>query len=252
MKKKDIEHKWRKGTMGNLTLCQTKHGVRLRSKTALNRERILKEKAFQRTRENMIEFSRACKDGKTLRTAFRPLLNHGFDSRMHRRLISQLMKVIKSDTVNTCGSRNVIDGEAELLEGFEFNDNSKLASIFTAPYTTGIDRRTGVFSVNIPPFIPVNAIKAPEGITHFRIITAAAEIDLGNKIHIVKQTASPDIPWSTVVTAQLNFARIINPNSAHPLFLIVGIQFLQAVNGIIYPLEKRGSNPLALVKVAGV
>jgi hypothetical protein len=38
-----------------------------------------------------------------------------------------MVKVIQADATNSRGQRNVIDGEAEMLEGFEFNKNGRLA-----------------------------------------------------------------------------------------------------------------------------
>ncbi|MBG6062292.1 hypothetical protein IWX83_002090 [Flavobacterium sp. CG_9.1] len=43
------------------------------------------------------------------------------DGRMVSRLTQAMIKVIQADTVSVRGLRNVIDGEAELLAGFEFN-----------------------------------------------------------------------------------------------------------------------------------
>ena len=43
------------------------------------------------------------------------------DSRMVSRLTQRMVKVIQADQVSERGLRNVIDGEAELLFGFEFN-----------------------------------------------------------------------------------------------------------------------------------
>jgi hypothetical protein len=92
--------------------------------------RIATDPAFQRTRENGAEFGRAGKAGKYLRTALRSLLQNVSDSRMIARLVKEMMRVIKADETNPRGFRNVIDGEAELLKGFEFNANSKLGLLY--------------------------------------------------------------------------------------------------------------------------
>ena len=41
-----------------------------------------------------------------------------------------MVKVIQADTVSERGLRNVIDGEAELLFGFEFNIRGKIRNHF--------------------------------------------------------------------------------------------------------------------------
>ncbi|UYQ95673.1 hypothetical protein MKQ68_11220 [Chitinophaga horti] len=41
--------------------------------------------------------------------------------------------MIKADATSVRGKRNVIDGEAELLQGFEFNINGTLQGTFFGP-----------------------------------------------------------------------------------------------------------------------
>jgi hypothetical protein len=77
---------------------------------------------------------------------------------MISRLTKEMMRVLQADTINARGMRNVIDGEAELLEGFEFNEAGKLGSSLFAPFTVSLDRVTGVASVTVPSFIPINMI----------------------------------------------------------------------------------------------
>jgi hypothetical protein len=155
-----------KGTIGNITFYKSKDGYLAREKGGLDANRIANDPAFQRTRENGAEFGRAGKAGKVLRNALRSLLQNTSDSRMIARLTKEMMKVIQADAVNPRGMRNVIDGEAELIEGFEFNVNSKLGTTLYAPYTSSINRVSGELSVNIPAFIPANMVAAPAGATH--------------------------------------------------------------------------------------
>jgi len=75
--------------------------------------------------------------------------------------------VIKSDTVNTRGSRNVIKGNIELLKGFDFNANAPFSATLTAPFRATIDRSSGLTKINMPAFVPADMLKAPEGATHF-------------------------------------------------------------------------------------
>jgi hypothetical protein len=58
--------------------------------------------------------------GKTLRTALRALLQNSKDNRMVGRLASKMVEVIQADAINPRGQRNVVDGEAELMEDFDF------------------------------------------------------------------------------------------------------------------------------------
>src|SRR6478752_5402017 len=166
-----------KGTLGNITFYKSKDGFMAREKGSLDASRIATDPAFQRTRENGAEFGRAGKAGKYLRTALRSLLQNVSDSRMIARLTKEMMRVIKADEINPRGFRNVIDGEAEFLKGFEFNVNSKLGTTLFAPFVGTVNRVAGELSVGIPSFVPVNMIAAPSGTTHFKIVSAGAEID---------------------------------------------------------------------------
>ena len=153
-----------KGTIGGMTFYKTSaDGHLVREKGGIEKSRIESDPAFQRTRENGAEFGRAGKAGKMLRTSLRALLINSADSRMVSRLTQQMVKVIQADLVNERGLRNVIDGEAELLLGFEFNLRGKLGTTLYAPFVGAIDRVSGEITVDIAPFIPANMIVAPSG-----------------------------------------------------------------------------------------
>ena len=239
------------GTIGDITFYKSKDGYLAREKGGVPADRIANDPAFRRTRENGAEFGRAGKGGKVLRTAIRAMLQNASDSKMVSRLTTEMVKVIQADATNTRGQRNVIDGEAELLEGFEFNINGKLGTTLYAPYTATIDRVTGALSVSIPAFVPLNMIAAPSGATHFKIVSAGAEIDFENETFVVDDSASTVLPWDTTATSVLNLSNSVTANSTHPLFLVLGIEFYQEVNGQKYPLKNGAYNALALVKVSG-
>lgn len=109
----------------------------------MDASRIKNDPAFQRTRENGSEFGRAGNAGKVLRNSIRVLLLKASDYRMVSRLTRDMVKVIQMDATNPRGQRNVIDGEAELLQGFEFNVNGKLGTTLFAPFAVTLDRVTG-------------------------------------------------------------------------------------------------------------
>src|SRR3954451_16181300 len=105
------------GTLGNITFFKSRDGYMAREKGGISPDKIANDPAFERTRENNAEFSRAGKAAKLLRTAFRPIIQNASDSRMVSRLTARMFAVLKQDGVNARGQRNVIDGEAMLLQG---------------------------------------------------------------------------------------------------------------------------------------
>ncbi len=241
-----------KGTIGDITFYKSKDGYVAREKGGVDANRIASDPAFQRTRENGAEFGRAGKAGRVLRTALRALLLNASDGRMVGRLTQRMMKVIQADAVNERGLRNVIDGEAELLAGFEFNIRGKLGTSLYAPFQTAIDRVAGTLTVDIPSFIPLNMVVAPSGTTHFKIISGGAEIDFEQETFVIENTETAILPWDATPTAVINHVNTVTANSTKPLFLALGVEFYQQVNGQMYPLKNGAYNPMSLVQVSGL
>jgi len=241
-----------KGTIGDITFYKTKDGHLAREKGGIDASRIKNDPAFQRTRENGSEFGRAGKAGKTMRTALRTLLINSADGRMVSRLTQAMIKVIQADLTNDRGLRNVIDGEAELLASFEFNIGGKLGTTLFAPYVGTIDRASGDITVDIAPFVPLNMIAAPGGTTHFKIISGGAEIDFEAETFVIATSETAILPWDANPTLVISQVNAVTAGSSKPLFLALGVEFYQEVNGKMYSLKNGAYNPLSLAQVSGL
>ena len=160
-----------------------------------------------------------------------------------------MVKVIQADTTSERGLRNVIDGEAELLFGFEFNIRGKLGTSLFAPFTATIDRVTGTLDADLASFVPSNMIAAPSGTTHFKMISGGAEVDFEAESFVVATSETAILPWDATATAAINLSNAVTANSTNPLFLALGIEFYQEINGQMYPLKNGAYNPLSIVKV---
>lgn len=240
------------GTLGDVTFYKSKDGFLVREKGGVTSERFRNDPNFQRTRENSSEFGRAGKAGKTLRNSLRSLLKEVADYRMTSRLTQQMMRVIQLDSTSTRGQRNVIDGETELLEGFDFNQNAKLSSCFFAPYTATVDRASGEAGLSIEAFIPEKVIAAPTGATHFKIVGSATAVDFEAETFISSEQSTAILPWNSTETAAINLDNSLSAGLSQPLFYVFGINFYQEVNGAMYPLNNGAYNALQIVKVVGV
>ncbi|RYD94891.1 MAG: hypothetical protein EOP50_08855 [Sphingobacteriales bacterium] len=241
-----------KGTIGDITFYKSQDGYVAREKGGVDAKRIATDPAFQRTRENGAEFGRAGKASRMLRTALNPLLINSKDSKMVGRLTREMVKVIQADAINERGLRNVIDGEAELLLGFEFNIRGKLGTTLYAPFTATIDRALGTLKVDFDPFVPANMINAPSGATHFKITTGGAEIDFEAETYVIQTSETAILPWDSTPTVAIAHSNAVTPASTKPLFVALGIVFYQEVNTQMYPLKNGAFNPMALVKVSGL
>jgi hypothetical protein len=162
-----------------------------------------------------------------------------------------MMRVIKADATSVRGMRNVIDGETELLQGFEFNRQSPLSTTLFAQIMATIDRPTGAATVQLAYYVPQQHVAVPTGATHYRLVAVCAEIDFeGSQFEVDTQQTAP-LPWTGVPTAPLNMALALPAASIHPLFLAFGISFLQEVNGTEYALNNGAFNALSMVSVNG-
>lgn len=241
-----------KGTIGGVTFYKTKDGHLAKEKGGIEASRIANDPEFARTRENGAEFGRAGAAGKLLRKALRNLLQSASDFRVTSRLTKEMMKVVKADATSDRGQRNVLDGELEMLTGFDFNINGKLGTTLFADYVASIDRVTGEAKVQIPSFVPATAIAAPFGATHFKINIGAAAIGFETEL-IESLTASSAMePLNNLPLAAQELSVELTPDSPNHLFLALGIEFFQEVNGQLYSLRNGAFNGLALVKISGI
>lgn len=239
------------GTIGDITFFRTQDGYLAKEVTSVDANRIATDAAFERTRENNAEFGRAGKAVKLFRSAIRPLLRDASDNRMTGRFTAQMMQVIKSDITNIRGMRTVTDGEIELVQGFECNAAAQLGAALFAPYTADIKRDTGALTVNIPAFTPITQVAAPQGATHFKIVSMGAEINFLDEAFITAAADTGILPLNGTPTEAFSLRNSITPNSTSPLFLLLGIQFFQLVNGVQYSLKDGSYNALSVISVSG-
>lgn len=235
-----------RGTIGDMTFYKSKDGYMVREKGGIEPERIATDPAFQRTRENGAEFGQAGKAGKVFRNAFQGLLIRCFDNRLVGRLQKLMVQIVKTDPVNIRGERNVKEGNTNLLLGFDFNVRSKFGSIFHAPYTTEIDRESGELTVSVPALVPVNLIAAPRGTTHFRIFSGGGELDFEGENFSVGISETEILPWNINLTAPISQTHSLTADSTHPLFIVLGVEFFQEINGEYYPLKNGSFNSLVV------
>ncbi len=237
------------GTVGDVSFYKSKDGYLAREKGGVDGNRIKNDPAFQRTRENGSEFGRAGKAGRVLRNAFRILLQNASDSKVTSRLTKEMLRVIKSDTANGRGERVVTAGNLSILSGFDFNIDGKLGATVYAPFDASIDRAAGDYAISIPDFVPRDSIAFPAGATHFKILLGAAEVDFENETFNFGKVESAELPLGNQVQPQVDLTLNLNADSTLDLFLVLGIDFLQEVNGTMYSLNSGSHNPLTLVEL---
>ncbi len=157
--------------------------------------------------------------------------------------------MIKTDGVNERGQRTVLEGGLLLLKGFEFNIGGKLSSTFYTSYEVSADRATGELRVNIPSFPPVSAIASPEGATHMKLISSCATVNFADDEYQSAVSQSNEIELNQTATPLIELVNQLPLNVSGPLFLVLGIEFSQQINGVSYPLKNGKYNTLAIIEV---
>lgn len=241
-----------RGTVGNLTFAQTQNGDEVRKRTTLDGKKMKTDKRFKRTRENWAEFARAGKAAKTIRKAFAQQAKPLADRLSYSRLVTQTMKVVKSDPVSDRGLRQLQLGDFSNLLGYEFNITQSLKATYTGDIEVAIDRTGGTVDIAIPAVVPDILIDEPIGATHFKYVAACAEIDWDEEKSVNDFTESTELVLGEDELPPEALSLTIPAASTKTIVVSLGIWFYQEVNGKYYLLSDGSNNAMAIVGVDNV
>ncbi len=237
------------GTLDDITFFRRKDAYLVRNKGGVNKERIMNDPAFIRTRENGVEFKTVAMSGKMLRESVNVFSRKAYDGTLSNRLVQLLSKVKNNDTTSLRGERQVYIGmtkaEAkQLMKGFDFNNRSSLGSVLFAPYT--LDVVSG--EVEIIDLVPLDMLKFPSHSTHVSFQSGFLNLNL--------ETGESQITYSPIVNLPLDMSvsSVTLTPSAPPTgtgfkFYLLLIEFFQEVNGVQYALNNGSYNVLNLLEV---
>ena len=240
------------GSIGDLSFYKsTLGGYQVRKKGSVDAKRIQNDPKFARVRESNAEFRNASVAGKLIRQTFAQMLGKKKDGTLCFRLMRGMLQVVNLDAVNERGKRNVTHAGIEILTSFEFNSNGCLRNSIQLPYRAAIDRATGTFNITLPPYTPNIEIMAPKGTTHFKFNIGAAAIDFHAQKYTVALDESEVFPYNGNPLQEQILSCAITPALVKPLFLVLGINFYQEVNGTSYLLNNEHNTGLCIVAVDG-
>lgn len=237
------------GTIGGVSFYKTADGHLAREKGGVDGNRIKNDPAFQRTRENGAEFGTAGTGAKMIRNANRILIQSAKDRNTSARLTRDVLRVVKTDSVNERGQRKIVDGNMELLAGFEFNRRGRLGSTFFGQFAPSFDRASGDGQIEVNPFQASSSIAAPGGTTHFKIVGGLSAVDFENESFESDTDETAILPWDASSVPSTTLEMGITGGSTAPVMLLFGIQFYQEVNGQMYVLNNGAFNALQLVMI---
>lgn len=232
------------GRVGRLSFYKTKDGYLAREKGGVSKSRIMNDPKFARTRENLQEFADNASSSKLLRDALRPVVSKIGDSRLNLRITQAMMKVLKTDLLNTRGERKVREGDWNLLKGMELNASSSLGStIFMEVVYT--DSPTA-WEAGIAGFIPQDFLALPKGATHSRISATGVGLDFTTGIRTVQTVSSPLLPLNIPALAISLPLDKTTLTGTHRAF-VLAVEFIQLVNGVEYAINNGANNAAAII-----
>jgi len=231
-----------RGDMGGITFFERDGNFYARQTRTVNPDAIKSDPAFERTRENNSEFSRAAKAAKLILTAFRSVTAGATDGRVYSRLMREVMRGVKADPVNDRGQRTFVDGEPAFVKGFDFNSAGELTAVCKAQLAPAIDRAAGTVGVAVQSFVPARMLLAPVGATHFRMVCAGAELDFRTDEYILNVSASAELKLGNDSVSAQTLECLVPPASTHPVFAVFGVEFVQEVNKKYYARGRWAMN----------
>ncbi len=147
------------------------------------------------------------------------------------------------------GERNVVDGDLNLLQGFEFNAATSLDEVMKAAYTVGFDRVSGLAAIAIQFEDPSLELQQVEGATQARFTVGLAAVNFETGDYEVDVVHSESVEIASKAAVQVDIEAGISANSEQPVFLVLGVEYYQAVNGELYLINNKESRALLLATV---
>ncbi|MGO4913027.1 hypothetical protein [Leeuwenhoekiella sp. W20_SRS_FM14] len=236
------------GTLDGLTFYKGKKGYLIRTKGGISKERIQKDPAFIRTRENANEFGLAATAGKILRYALSTLIRNAKDSTLPSRLMTTMILIKNQDTASPRGQRNPAMGLStpegkRLLHDFNFNTHANLTQVLHAAYS--VNGTTGEFSM--PGFVPGTQLVAPPGASHVTLQSALLNVDFNTEVRDLKLSDPLNLRINlTSEDVALDPAAVTGTGIT---MILLQLSFFQEINGIQYHLNNGAFNTLNVLKV---
>lgn len=254
------------GTLDGLTFYQKDGQSFVKTKSGVSRNRILKDRAFKRTRENMREFGGAARASKAFRDGYANIIKLMGDTYLSGRLTAVMRRIADLGT-GIRGRRSIdIASNTELLNNFEFNKTRPLGAVFYPKYTApSFDANRDIATWTVPDFETDSFVSPPEGATHFKLVLAAglvsnyefvvaldgyepvepAENSLGTTVY------SDAIPLQGAVGSDTTLVADLGLGTALPVAVVataaIGIVFYQEINSELYELSSGNTMRVATI-----
>lgn len=212
-------------SIGNINFSDDNPEFHEIRKSPVSRDKLKRSEISVRTYENNQEFSVAVTAATLLRHSVKSMLDYPFRPNDSQRMIKKMMEIISHDVTNSRGQRNIADGPLHRLLGYAFN-NLEVHTGMLDKLRSIVNRAAGELTVQVQSFKPAFYIRPRAAVTHFKILTAAIELDFGEKQYIRHVQESITMPLDETPTGEMHVTHALTPASANPLILVFGLKFL--------------------------
>jgi hypothetical protein len=213
------------GTLGDLIFYKTVHGHLVRRKGTLDKERVMNDPAFEKSRAAGSEFGRAGSGSAMIRKGITQHIPYACNGQTHARLSKLLGEIIRMDTEHPKGARQVLPANLAPLKSFEWIENNPLARAFWAS-CGGSMTPEGTLTITMPGFSPKRDLGWPVDATHAQITVVCLAIDFeGKEAHsdasqsalLMKSALNTDLSFSATVPIREGIAALAG----------IGVQFFK-------------------------
>jgi hypothetical protein len=155
------------------------------------------------------------------------------------------MKVIKSDLVSPRGEREFALGDLNQINGFHFNVNSLWSTAVFVQHT--LETTPTDLSVAFPEFIPGTKLAKPMGASHARMFLVGTAMNLVEGTYETNLVSSMDIEINQqpLIGLQISIPKFTSVGTIQ--LYAIGVEYLQAVNGGMYPLNDKTHNSAKII-----
>jgi hypothetical protein len=255
-----------KGELGGLTFYERNGKTLVKTTTSVDKERIMNDPNYRRTRENMQEFGASATLGKAFRLGFAGISKEVRTLSITGRVTGMMKRINRIGSGNRGERSFEILPNKQILEGFDFNRKLPLDNVFYPPYDAPvIDSNRSVVTWTVPDFNTQNYIRIPNGASHAKLVLHATILsdfifDTSDGayqfVHPEENTRnttamSSEFALAGDVGSDISLTADLGLTSALPVtagvLISTGILFYQQINGLFYTLANN--NALQVVKV---
>ena len=227
------------GKLGGLSFYNSKYGRIVRQIVPVSKERLAKDPAFARRRDNMSEFGYGSREGKLMRRGVSICCPNAEVGDTNTRLAALIKKTLVRDTVGARGKRRLTAENVKLLKGFNWKESYELDKVLRKDHPVVLDLSSGAASMSIAALVPATDVKAEAGATHVELMLALVAVDFEHNSQLNACGRSGMIALAGKDAMVIDLSCAVSDFGGKILVAGVGVQGYQLVGGEMVPLMER-------------